>query len=408
MGFDEKFPMISIVVPVYNSSNFLRQCLDSILEQTFQDFELLCVDDGSTDNSREILQEYGEKDRRIKIFTRKNDGKGAAAARNLGLAHAKGKYIQFLDSDDFFARDMLECMVEKAEKLSLDVVICRADCFDQRYQKVTLPYRSVNLSLAPSVPFFSYLDCANYVFQMANNVVWNKLFRRELIMQNNLTFESIPISDDQYVPCLALVLAERMAIVDKPFIKYRINIGTSQVDSYHKHPTSGYAASYSIVKKMREIGVYETIKRSYLNMEISLMREYFDRMADLETLRFLYEEYRKEVLPMLGAGDLPEGYFYDKRLETWYRLLLNCTLEEILFRSARSYGNKWLTGILRFMVPYGDLVPGSRIVLVGKNIVGRYWYAQLLLSDYCEVVAWVASEDEIPKGLVFDNILLAK
>ena len=401
-------PIVSIVVPVYNTAKFLPQCLDSILKQTLTDFELLCVDDGSTDDSLSILHDFAASDSRVKILSRQNDGKGAAEARNLGLNHAEGKYIQFLDSDDFFESDMLERMVEKAERLSLDMIICRADCFDQRYQKVTMPISTIQLQYAPPKEPFSYLDCPGYLFQIANNVVWNKLFRRELIVQHNLKFEAIPISDDQYVPCLALVLAKKICIIDKAFIKYRINIGTSQVDGYHKHPTSGYAASYSIVKRMRELGVYEAVKQSYLNMELSLMREYFDRMKELDTLRFLYEEYRAEVLPMLGAKNLPSGYLYDSRLESWYRLLLECPLEEILFRSARSYGNKWLTGILRFAVPYEKIKPGSRVALIGKNIIGRYWHAQLLLSGYCDVTAWVSDETELSPEMVYDVVLTAK
>ena len=179
-------PLISIIVPVYNSAKFLRPCLDSILGQTFRDFELLCVDDGSTDDSMRILMEYAKQDSRIKVLSRQNDGKGAAEARNLGLSHAKGKYIQFLDSDDFFESDMLERMVEKAERFSLDMVICRADCFDQRYQKVTMPISTIQLKYAPIKESFSYLDCPGYLFQIANNVVWNKMFRRELIVQHNV------------------------------------------------------------------------------------------------------------------------------------------------------------------------------------------------------------------------------
>lgn len=399
--------MISVVVPVYNASRFLNQCIDSILGQTFSDFELLCVDDGSKDNSLAILREYARKDERVKIFQKENDGGGAANARNLGLSHATGKYILFLDSDDFFAPNMFERMVKQAEIGNADVILCRADCYDERYKTVKLSYHSINFKYLPKKDFFSFRDCPEHIFQIANNVVWNKLFLRELVVKNGLKFEPIPISDDQYLPCLALVIAERIGAIDEPLVQYRINIGTSQVDGYHKHPTSGYAASYSIVKKMRELDVYETVKQSYLNMEISLMREYFDRMTELDTLKFLYEEYRREVFPMLGAQGLPIGYFYDERLGDWYQMINNETLENILFRSAKSYGNKWLTGILRFPVPYSKIKPGSRIVLVGKNIVGRYWYAQLLLSEYCEVVAWLSSEDQISSDMVYDNVILA-
>ena len=91
---------VSIIIPVFNTGNFLNNCLNSILKQSFEDFEVICVDDGSTDNSLNILKSYENKDYRIKIFTQNN--KGAGAARNLGLKHVNGEYILFADSDDWF------------------------------------------------------------------------------------------------------------------------------------------------------------------------------------------------------------------------------------------------------------------------------------------------------------------
>ena len=96
---------ISIIIPVYNIEKYLKCCLNSILEQTFQEFEVICVDDGSTDHSLEILEEYKKKDKRIRIFTQEN--KYAGVARNNGLKHAKGEYVLFLDADDFLEKDTL-------------------------------------------------------------------------------------------------------------------------------------------------------------------------------------------------------------------------------------------------------------------------------------------------------------
>ena len=97
---------ISVIIPVYNVEKYLRECLESILNQTFQDFEIICVDDGSTDRSLDILQEYKRKDDRFVILQQRHAGAGAA--RNHGLKLAEGKYIQFLDSDDYFEPTLLE------------------------------------------------------------------------------------------------------------------------------------------------------------------------------------------------------------------------------------------------------------------------------------------------------------
>ena len=101
----ENMPKVSVIIPIYNAAEFLGECLDSVLAQTLTDIEVICVNDGSPDNSLEILREYEKKDSRIKIIDQKNQGAGAA--RNHGMSVARGEYLSFLDSDDFFDRDML-------------------------------------------------------------------------------------------------------------------------------------------------------------------------------------------------------------------------------------------------------------------------------------------------------------
>ena len=398
---------VSVVIPVYNSSQYLPQCLDSLLKQTYQNMEILCVNDGSTDGSLEILEQFAQKDERIKIFTKENEGKGAASARNMGLANATGKYVHLLDSDDFFEPNMFEEMVGKAEKTDADVVICRVDCYDDMNKRIIGNFNSINFQYIPDKDPFSYKDCPEHIFQIGDLVTWNKLYRKELLDKYDLKFESIPISDDQYVPMLALVYGKRITCVDKVFLHYRIKTGQSQADAKSKHPEAGYASFPSIIENLRKAGVYEDVKQSFINKAMDLMRLYFDAMTEYRTTRLLYDVFRKETFPMLGAENLPENYFYDERLGEWYKLISEYPLEEILLMSARGYGNSYTTAILRLQIPYNKIKQGSRIVLVGKGTVGKYWYAQMILSDYCEVAAWVEDQDKIPSDLQYDEIVKA-
>ena len=105
---------VSVIVPVYNAQQYLETCMDSICGQTLKELEILCVDDGSTDASYEILQNYAKKDSRIKLLSQKNQYAGVA--RNHGMKYARGKYMAFLDADDYFECDMLEKMYERAEE----------------------------------------------------------------------------------------------------------------------------------------------------------------------------------------------------------------------------------------------------------------------------------------------------
>ena len=116
--------MVSIIVPVYNSSKYLRKCIDSILEQSYKELEILLIDDGSTDDSRTICEKYASDDVRV-IYKRKKNG-GVSSARNQGLALAKGEYIIFVDSDDFLEKEIIEKAIDEIKEKDVDLVIWNA------------------------------------------------------------------------------------------------------------------------------------------------------------------------------------------------------------------------------------------------------------------------------------------
>lgn len=122
-------PKISVIITVYNVEKYLSRCLDSVVNQTFKDLEIICVNDGSTDNSAEILDRYASKDKRIIIINQKNGG--LSAARNTGLRHASGQYIGFVDSDDWIDIDYYECLIGLAEKNNADIVMAGMRVVDQ-------------------------------------------------------------------------------------------------------------------------------------------------------------------------------------------------------------------------------------------------------------------------------------
>ena len=118
-------PIVSVIIPVYNVERFLRRCLDSVLRQTFQNWHAICVNDGSTDNSLEILQEYAMRDARFEIINKKNSG--SSEARNTGMKYARGEYILFLDSDDFIHDQTLEMMFGTIKQKRADMALFNFD-----------------------------------------------------------------------------------------------------------------------------------------------------------------------------------------------------------------------------------------------------------------------------------------
>jgi len=160
--------MISVIVPVYNVEPYVRKCLDSVINQTYRDLEILVIDDGSTDGSGKICDEYAGKDERIKIFHTEN--RGLSAARNLGLDEAQGEWIGFVDSDDWIEPDMYEVLLKRAEESEADVVECGVY---KEYSDRTVERKREECQ-------YSGTEAVNLLLQCKlSNAVWNKLWKND-------------------------------------------------------------------------------------------------------------------------------------------------------------------------------------------------------------------------------------
>ena len=165
---------VSIIVPVYQVENYIRKCIDSILAQTFTDFELILVDDGSKDQSGQICDEYADKDERVKVIHKEN--RGLSDARNRGMDQMAGNYFMFVDSDDNIAPTMLECLYQRIMNEDADIVACNyMYCFENDKEKNF----STNIKseiLSGTEIFYNRKNEHNYGFW---TVAWNKLYKRE-------------------------------------------------------------------------------------------------------------------------------------------------------------------------------------------------------------------------------------
>ena len=184
---------VSVIIPVYNIERHLRQCLDSVTGQTLTELEIICVDDGSTDGSPEILAEYAAGDGRFQIITQPNGGPGAA--RNAGMTRATGEYLIFLDSDDWFEPDFLERMVAKAKETGADVTICRAVEFDTD-TGAELPSEWMLKERYLPKETFAPEEMAEHIFQFTYGWPWDKLYRAEMVRRAGLFYPPLPNSED--------------------------------------------------------------------------------------------------------------------------------------------------------------------------------------------------------------------
>ena len=171
---------VSIILPVYNREDTIRNTIDSVIQQTYKNFELIIIDDGSNDDSQKICSEYVQKDDRIKLIKKENGG--PSQARNVGLEMANGKYLMFIDSDDEYKTNMIERMVTEIEGRASDVVVCNFNnrCNIKQFYNQTLEKGTEILQI-------------NYLF----NILWNKIYILDIIKRNNIKFfEKIERGED--------------------------------------------------------------------------------------------------------------------------------------------------------------------------------------------------------------------
>ena len=217
-------PKISVIIPVYNVEEYIGACLDSILNQTLEDIEVVCVDDGSTDNSMEILKEYAAKDKRITVLQQQN--MFAGVARNAGIAVAKGKYLHFMDSDDLlYNRFVYENLWHTAEEHDFCKIIRgRGIAIDGTtgkyvYNKI---YENANMS------FSTYDAWLNVLKNTANApklsvVPWMGIVRRDFVLANDLRFNNLRCCNDRSFFMSSIVAAEKIFLSSLVLVKHRVN-----------------------------------------------------------------------------------------------------------------------------------------------------------------------------------------
>ena len=283
---------ISIIIPVYNVEKYLRECLDSILAQTFQDFEIICVDDGSTDKSLEILQEYKRKDDRFVILQQRHAGAGAA--RNHGLKLAEGTYIQFLDSDDYFEPTLLEELYTRAKKFGSDLTVCSSRKVDDEgnITESRNPNSPINLDKTPLEKPFSRQDFKDDIFCLLTPIPWNKLYLKSLILDNGIEFPPINICEDIAFVHACVACAKKILVFDTELINYRYNRPGSMA-TYRTHFTIDVVKSCMSLKKFLEAkDLYQELGNAFIKAFKNHIRWDVAQCSDEEYKVFL-EEFKK-------------------------------------------------------------------------------------------------------------------
>lgn len=300
---------VSVIMPVYNEEACLEESLGSVVNQTLREIEIICVDDGSTDNSLTILKKYAEQDERIKVLQQNNSGPGPA--RNLGIKIAKGEYLAFLDSDDKFEPDMLENLYAIAKKDDLDVAVCRCDLFDHAAGEAREALWSLKTNLLPGFKPFSCTDIPRNFFAAFVWWPWDKLYRKTHIDGLGIEFPNLRNSEDLFFVAAAVLKAERIGYTDKVLVHHRTGVKSSVSVSRLHSWDCFYHALVMLKQFLQEQNLFERFESDFINYALHFSLWHLDTLHG-SSYYLLYYALKEKWFAEFDVLDHPEDFYYDR------------------------------------------------------------------------------------------------
>lgn len=312
-------PRVSVVIPCYNAEKYLRQCLDSVVNQTLREIEIICVDDGSSDATMKILREFQAKDSRVKVLSQENAGAGAA--RNNGLRQAAGEYLSFLDADDFFEPTMLEEAAAAADQYQADYVVFNSNRYHMDTEAFAeVPWVIRKEDIPPYMPF-SYRQLTGNVFLSFVGWAWDKLYRRSFVLDHDLWFQEQRTTNDALFVFSALVTAKRIAVVDKVLAHQRRGSAESLSVTREKSWHCFYDALTALKERLIRENIFWELEQDYINYALHFCLWHLNSLAE-PTHTLLENKLREEWFEALGISDKPEKYFYSHNEYARYKQIM--------------------------------------------------------------------------------------
>ncbi|WP_407415594.1 glycosyltransferase family 2 protein [Methanobrevibacter sp.] len=302
---------ISVVLPVYNVADYLRKCLDSLVNQTFKDFEVICVNDGSTDLSLGILEGYALTDSRFKIISQENQG--LSGARNTGIEHVQGEYVLFVDSDDWLEKNALELLYEHVKGFNSEITMFKFKFFNNDTSEISeSPFTNLEV-IDPSLYTgnFSYYDVLDIIFKISH-APFNKLYKTSFLRDLDAKFLHGSYYEDLEFFYKVFLKAKKVSVLSEYLYYYRI-----RDDSIS---TSGDEGSFDIFnilestnQNLIDANIFEEVKQEWLMFIIVNLKFVYLRLNDkykdkfINTMKEKYEDYE------LNNVVLNENWHYEDK-----------------------------------------------------------------------------------------------
>ena len=279
--------VVSIIVPVFNTEKYLNRCVDSLLNQIYKKIEVILVDDGSTDRSAKICDEYAVKDERVRVYHKENGGE--ATARNTGLSHANGKYIMFCDSDDEYLLDSIEKLVLNMYEENVDLVVSAyIEKKDEALHYACMGPQTFNNRAELMLYIFTDINPygADYIMSTVNG----KLFKTRIIKENDILFnQNFKIGNDANFICDYLVYCQKVFNIFLPtYVYYKYDITEHKQGTSWTHPDRVFLINYISNKRWQMISENADIEISKMS---AFLQNYFDNIIRQLVRCAVYEDF---------------------------------------------------------------------------------------------------------------------
>ena len=304
-------PKVSVIIPVFNVENYLEDCLESLLNQTMPDFEVLCMDDGSTDGSIDLLTLYSRLDSRIKVFFGKNEG--AAVQRNRGIDASVGEYLYFMDSDDMAVDTLLEKTYSAAIRANADVVAFDINALDMQTGKLQgqkYCFRKANAPVGKSV--FSVVDAPDRIFQISNPSPWTKLVRREFVLRKHLRYQNLQNTNDAFFAHMSMALADRITLLDEQLYIYRIGMTSNIQSKKEKEPECAVEAYMAIYRRLVEERIFTLCEKSWVAELLAILCFTLKTVSSRQAYKKLYQRLCQPDVVATGYLAHEEDFYPDR------------------------------------------------------------------------------------------------
>lgn len=396
--------VVSIIIPIYNAERYLEQCLESICAQSLEEWEVICVDDNSTDHSMEILRGYEKKDARIHVYN--NEGMtGAGGARNFGLQYALGEYLLFLDADDFFDRDLVLNVYQQCVMYDLDICMYDYAKYDDKAKKTTWRF---DISEVWKKKYknrcFSMHDEGDEIFLPWPCAPWTRMVRKKLVLETGIRFQEIHNANDVFFAYAMLANARRVKYVTfaNPLIYYRVNVADQLTNSRDRNPYCIYYALEQVYDYYLQF-FPQYMKSGFFTCFVQHIRNsVLSVSADVR--KELVKFYQDKALSRIGIEDAIDKRYINGSYESYIENLFAADNDKwVMMQGVNEndmFANLDKTKLLKDYLQR----EGYTCVLWGMGKLGKMFFKECKNAKI--PVAFAVDMDEAKIGTMFEGCMI--